>query len=756
MNKTQIFLIASLLIFGACNQPVETDNRTSALTLDQRVDSVLVLMTLKEKIGQMNQYSTGSEMTGPNANTGNSKIRYDRFMKGEVGSVLNILGAEETYKLQKLVVEKTRLGIPLIFSFDVVHGYKTIFPLPLAESASWDLDMIKKSARIAADEATSAGLHWTFAPMVDITRDARWGRVMEGAGEDPYLGSEIAIARINGFQTNDLAANNSLAACAKHFAGYGFVEGGKDYNSTEIGNNTLHNVVLPPFKTAADVGVATFMNAFNDLDGVPSTANQLLVNHTLRDKWEYEGLVVSDWNSIGEIINWGVAKDSEAAAKLAIMAGCDIDMEADAYVNHLEDLVSDGQISVDLIDASVRRILKLKFKLGLFDDPYKYSDVEREKRTLLSKKNLEFAREIAASSIVLLKNEGELLPISNQRKIAVIGPLAKDKDSPLGNWRGAAVSNSAVSFYEGMQNVSDGKFELSYAEGCKLSIGPNTFFEELVIEEKDRSGFDEAISLAKESDLVFMVLGEPAYMSGEARSRSEIGLPGLQLELLKQVYSVNKNVVLVLMNGRPLAIPWEAEHIPAILETWHLGSEAGNAIADVITGKINPSGKLPMSFPRNVGQLPLYYNHLNTGRPESDQVFHVHQMDVDKTPQYPFGYGLSFTNFKYDNFSVTTNADSIYVEVEITNTGETKGYEVVQLYTRDLVASVARPVKELKAFRKFELAPGELKKINFSLFKKDLSFDNQLSEYLFEAGEFEISIGTNSNDLISKTVVYGK
>ncbi len=742
-----------VLLFTAlfsCESPSSKDGSNSAW--DQKTDSVLRLMTLKEKIGQMNQYSTGSEMTGPAAGTGSSEKRYQRFVNGEVGSVLNLLGAEETYKLQKLVVEKTRLGIPLIFSYDVIHGYKTIFPLPLAESASWNLDLIERTASVAAKEAAASGIQWTFAPMVDISRDARWGRVMEGAGEDPFLGGEIAKARIKGFQGDDLSSEQTIAACAKHFAGYGFAESGKDYNSVEIGRNTLHNMVLRPFEVSAKAGVATFMNAFNELDGIPSTANQFLVNETLHGKWNHDAVVVSDWNSIGEIVNHGVAKDEYRAAELAVKAGSDIDMEADAYIENLEQLVLDGKVKESTIDDAVKRILKLKFKLGLFDDPYKYCDVERERATLLHEDHLKLAREIATESIVLLKNEGDLLPLKDQKRIAVIGPLAKDKDTPIGNWRGQAEANSAISFYEGLENALGTKAQIQYAEGCKLSIGPNNFFQELEIEENDRSGFAKAKKVARNAEIVFMVLGEPAFMSGEARSRADIGLPGLQLELLKEVYSVNKNIVLVLMNGRPLTIPWEADNIPAILETWHLGLEAGNAIADVITGRINPSGKLPMSFPRAVGQVPIYYNHLNSGRPTSNEVFYVHHMDVDKTPQYPFGFGLSYTSFEYADLMVESSDDKIMASFSLTNNGKYAGKETAQLYIRDLEASVSRPVKELKAFRRVELAEGESKKVSFTLTKEDLSFYNTSGERIFEPGEFEIFVGGSSQETISKVI----
>ncbi len=742
-----LMLSASLIVL--CSSP-----KRGGQTKDksQFVDSLLSVMTLKEKVGQMNQYSVGSEMTGPNAAT-DHKERYERITQGEVGSVLNLLGAEETRKLQQLVMDSTRLKIPLIFAYDVIHGYQTMFPLPLAEAASWDLEAMKESARIAAAEAAASGIQWTFAPMVDISRDARWGRVMEGAGEDPYLGSLIAQARIEGFQGADLSDPLSIAACAKHFAGYGFAESGKDYNSVNVGLNTLHNYILPPFKASVEAEVATFMNAFNDIDGIPSTSNQYLLRDLLGDQWGFNGVVVSDWNSIGEIMNHNVASDKKQAAYLAAIAGSDIDMEGEAFVKHLVDLVNEDLISEFIIDEAVRQILTLKYDLGLFDDPFKYCDTSREKELVGNQTHHEASRAIATRSIVLLKNENDLLPLEGVKTLGIIGPLAKDKDSPLGNWRASAVSNSAVSLYEGLEARFDSEMNIQYAEGCKLSIGPNNFFQEVEIEEKDRSGFARAIEVARSSDVVIMALGETAYMSGEARSRSDIGLPGLQLDLLQEIYKVNKNIVLVLMNGRPLTISWEAENIPAILEAWHLGSQAGHAIADVLSGDVNPSGKLPMSFPRDVGQLPLYYNHLNTGRPANEgAVFYSHHMDVDKSALFPFGYGLSYADFTYDDIEVGEVDNKVKVSVKLMNSGNVEGRETVQLYIRDLSASISRPVKELKAFKQMDLDVMEEVIVDFTLSKDDLSFYNSKGELIYEPGEFEIFVGTNSQDLLSKKI----
>lgn len=716
------------------------------------IDSLMNEMTLREKIGQMNQYSVGEELTGPAAK---SNDRYDRFIDGDVGSVMNLVGSEETYELQKLVVEKSRLGIPLLFALDVIHGYKTIFPVPLAESCSWDLALMEMSTRLAAKEASSAGLHWTFAPMVDISRDPRWGRVMEGAGEDTYLGSLVAEARINGFQGHDLRDLETLAACAKHFAGYGFVESGKEYNTVSIGRNLLHNVVMPPFEAAANSGVATFMNAFNDVDGIPATANEYLLRDILFDRWKFSGVVISDYTSIPELIEHGVAPDTATAAQLALTAGSHIDMEGETYLENLEELVDNGVVSESLIDDAVRRIIELKYDLGLFEDPYRYSNVEREKEVLGASEMTDHALEMARKSIVLLKNEGDLLPLDSQKKIAVIGPLAKDKDSPIGSWRAQGGTNTAVSLYEGLSDQLDSSVELIYAQGCDLSIGQNSFIYDLEIEEEDQSQFDEAIKAAASADVVIMALGETAFMSGEARSRTAIGLPGVQLQLLKAVYEVNPNIVLVLMNGRPLTISWEMENIPAIVEAWHLGSQAGNAIADILLGKENPSGKLTMSFPRSVGQIPIYYNSMNTGRPTNDYVFYSHFSDEESTPLFPFGFGLSYTDFKYSGLKATVLNDEIQVKAKVKNVGNRTGEEITQLYIRDTYATISRPIKELKGFSKNLIEPGMSIDVEFRLKKEDLSFyHTNKDEFVFEPGEFEIMVGTNSSDLLSTKVKF--
>jgi len=747
------FCVLCFSFFSSCSPNEKENSNASDSQFTLKIDSIVSLMTLKEKIGQLNQYSIGQEMTGPNQTNEYSKKRYNQLINGQVGSVLNLTGAENTILVQKQVMENSRLKIPLLFAYDVIHGYKTIFPIPLAESCSWDLLLMESTARAAAQEAAASGLHWTFAPMVDVSRDPRWGRVMEGAGEDPYLGAQIAAARIRGFQGDNLKDTLTIAACAKHFAGYGFVESGKDYNTVNIGQNTLMNVVIPPFEMAAKTNVATFMNAFNDLDGIPATANQFLLNELLSKTWNYKGAVVSDWGSIREMVNHRYTPNLKNAAKQAILSGTDIDMESQAYINWLEQIADEEPSIIKNIDKAVKKVLLLKYKLGLFDDPYKYSNENREKNTVESPAIQALAKQAALKSMVLLKNENSLLPIPLNKKIGLIGPLADDSDAPIGNWRARANANSAISLLDGL-NQAFGASNVAFEQGCKLSIGENNFHEELKINESDTSGFMDAIDLAKRCDIVVMALGETAYMSGEGRSRSKIGLPGLQLKLLKEVFKVNKNVVLVLMNGRPLTIPWEAQNIPAILEAWHGGSKAGAAIADILVGNYNPSGKLTMSFPKNVGQIPIYYNKKNTGRPSSgpNQVFYTHHTDVDNEPLYHFGYGLSYTTFKYSKLRISKKelrlSDTLSVSIEITNTGKYKGKEVVQLYITDEFASVTPPLLALKDFVSVELNPGEKAEVTFDVSREHLSFYNQQNKWITEPGSFEVSVGGSSNDCL--------
>ena len=755
MSYTNKMVVLALTIstFMGCkdnNQVAVLESKTEN-NIEQKVDSLLKLMTVEEKVGQMNQYNGFWDITGPTPTEGNAEKKYEHLKNGWVGSMLNVKGVENVKTVQKIAVEESRLGIPLIIGFDVIHGYKTLSPIPLAESASWDLEAIKNSASVAANEASASGINWTFAPMVDISRDAKWGRVMEGGGEDPYLGSKIAQARVNGFQGDDLTKNNTIAACAKHFAAYGFGEAGKEYNTVDISGATLHNLVLPPFKAAADANVKTFMNAFNDLNGIPATGNPYLQRDILKGKWDWDGFVVSDWASISEIATWGHAKDLREAAKIAVKAGSDMDMESYAYIGELAKLVKDGDIDESLLDDAVKRILRVKFELGLFDDPYRYCDKVREKEVIGSQKNHDAVLDMAKKSIVLLKNENNLLPLKKEgQKIALIGALASDKNSPLGSWRLASDDNTAVSVLEGMQKYKGNS--LVYKKGADLTIGKVAFTKELHINTTDKSEFNEAIAAAKEADVVVMVLGEHGFQSGEGRSRTNLQLPGVQQELLEAVYKVNKNIVLVLNNGRPLAITWADAHIPAIVEAWQLGTQTGNAVAEVLYGDYNPSGKLPMTFPRNVGQTPMYYNHKSTGRPvpmaDETMVFWTHYSDVENAPLYPFGYGLSYTDFKYENLKLSKSSvavgNSVTVSIEVTNTGKIDGKEVVQLYIRDFVGSVVRPVKELKGFELVPLKAGETKTITFTLDNSTLGFYDNDGNYLVEPGDFKIFVGGSS------------
>lgn len=722
--------------------------------IESKVNALIDQMTIEEKIGQMNQYNGFWNVTGPTPKEGDAAEKFQNLASGLVGSMLNVRGVEEVREVQKIAVEQTRLGIPLIIGFDLIHGYKTVSPIPLAESASWDLESIKRSAELAAKEAAAAGINWTFAPMVDITRDARWGRVMEGAGEDPFLGSQIAIARVKGFQGEDLSLPGTIAACAKHFAGYGFAEAGRDYNTVDIGLNTLHNMVLPPFKAAADAGVRTFMNSFNDLNGIPSTADRYLQRDILKKDWNFNGFVVSDWGSIREMIDHGYAKDRKHAGELALKGGSDMDMESLIYIEHLKSLLEEGKVKVSEINDAVRRILRVKFELGLFEDPYRYCNETREQLVTGSKEIVEGALDMAKKSIVLLKNHDKLLPLKKKdQKIALIGPLAADKNSPLGNWRIAAENESAISLLEGMKNYKGN--ELIYEQGVRLiNKIPAGFHEEVDINEDDYSGIEAAVRAAENSDIVIMVLGEYGFQSGEGRSRAHIDLPGLQQDLLEAVYEVNKNIILVLMNGRPLILNWADEHIPAILESWHLGSQSGHAIAQVLYGDYNPSGKLPMSFPRSEGQLPIYYNQKSTGRPganggDNGSVFWSHYGDEKNSPLYPFGFGLSYTTFSYSDIQLSNDimndGEDIIASVIVKNTGNKTGKEVVQLYLKDHYASAVRPTRELKGFELVELKPGESKKIEFKINRQLLSFYNALGVWEAEKGDFTVFIGTDSN-----------
>jgi beta-glucosidase len=734
--------INSYILFIILFQPVLFQTSLAQHKTDgQRVDSVLSLMTLEEKIGQLNQYNDDLIATGP---VTKDHDKTNQILRGQVGSLLNCMGTERIRSWQKTAMQ-SRLKIPLLFGQDVIHGYKTTFPIPLAESCSWDLDAIGLSARISATEASAAGIHWTFAPMVDICRDPRWGRVMEGAGEDTYLGSKIAFARVTGFQGKHPGEINSLMACAKHFAAYGAAVGGRDYNSVDMSDRQLLEIYLPPFKAAVDAHVATFMTSFNDVNGVPATGNKYLLRDILKGKWGFNGFVVSDWGAIGEMIHHGNVKNEYEAALSAMTAGCDMDMESRNYKNNLTQLVKDHKVKIGLIDEAVKRILMKKFELGLFDDPYRFCNAEREKQELNNPAHTFAAREVAKKSIVLLKNEHHLLPLSkNIKTIAFIGPLVKAVMQNKGFWDveiPGMDSAYVVSQWEGLKNKVGKTTTLLYAKGCD-------------IEGYNRTGFAEAVRVAKQADVVILSIGERRDMTGEAKSRSNITIPGVQEDLLKALLSTGKPVVVLINAGRPLVFNYTADNATAILYSWWLGSEAGNAIADVLLGDYNPSAKLTMTFPLSIGQIPVYYNHFNTGRPalnDSDRYYRSAYTDLSIYPRYEFGFGLSYTSFGYSHLQLNKKKikadEQLQVSATITNTGVVDGEEIVQLYLRDLVGSIVRPVIELKDFKKIMLKAGESRTITFTIDKEKLSFFNQQLEWVAETGEFDIMIGASSADI---------
>jgi beta-glucosidase len=710
-------------------------------SIDAQVAELLKRMTLEEKIGQMNQYNGDWAATGPITKDGDKQTQ---IREGKVGSMLNVTGVDHTRTLQEVAMQ-SRLKIPLLFGQDVIHGYRTIFPVPLAEAASWDLKLIEQTARIAAIEASAVGVHWTFAPMVDIARDPRWGRVMEGAGEDTYLGSLIAAARVKGFQGKGLGNTDAVMACAKHFAAYGAAVAGRDYNSVDMSLRQLWEVYLPPFKAAVDAGAATFMNSFNDLNGIPATGNAYLQREVLKGKWKYKGFVVSDWGSVGEMINHGFVKDNKEAAQSAANAGSDMDMESRSYIQHLVNLVKEGKVKMAVIDDAVSRILRKKFEMGLFDDPYKFSNPQREKDQWNNLQHIAAAREMAKKSIVLLKNENNILPLKKDLKtVALIGPFAKAVSDNLGFWSYDWPDDSTriVSLWQGVQQKLGGTANMLYAKGCE-------------IRDTSRAGFAEAIAAANQAEMVILSVGEARDMSGEAKSRSRIGLPGVQEELIKAIAATGKPMIVLISAGRPLVFNWTANHAPAIVYTWWLGTQAGNAIADVLFGDYNPSGKLPMTFPRSEGQVPIYYNHYNTGRPaqnDSDLNYVSAYTDLPNSPQYAFGFGLSYTSFQYGaialNKSRIGRSEKLTVKLTVTNTGKMDGEETVQLYIRDLFGSVVRPVKELKGFQKVWLKAGESREVSFTLTANDLRFYNDKLEYVVEPGDFKVFVGGSSDKLV--------
>lgn len=731
------FVLKQIAVFGgvllsACASIAYAQDKT----IDAKVEALLRRMTLEEKVGQLNQIS-GRQLTGPGSDKFSDKLA--AIKSGKVGSMLNVKGAAETREIQALALQ-SRLKIPLLFGLDVIHGYKTVFPIPLGEAASWDLDAIRLSAHVAAEEAAAAGVHWTFAPMVDVARDPRWGRVMEGAGEDAYLGSRIAVARVRGFQGDKLGGLDSVMATAKHFAGYGAVTAGRDYNAVDISDQQLHETILPPFKAAAEAGVATFMNSFNTLNGVPATGNAYLQRDILKDKWKFKGFVVSDWASIKEMVEHGYAGDLADAASKAIHAGNDMDMEGYAYTSSLAQLVRSGQVPQSMVDDAVRRILTKKFELGLFDDPFRFSDPARERAVLNDPRHAQIARDVARKSLVLLKNEKQALPFRKDLKsIAVIGPLADSRRDLEGGWVVSADVSGVASLLDGIRSKVAPGTRLIVAKGCDTAC-------------KDTSGFAQAVAAAKQADAVLLVLGESWDMTGEAKSRTDIGLPGEQGRLFDLVAATGKPVVVAIMAGRPLVFNNVADKAAAILYTWFAGSQGGNAIADVLFGDYNPSGKLPMSFPRSVGQIPIAYTQYRTGRPVENVkniVYRSAYIDAPNTPRYAFGHGLSYTTFAYSDLEISKTAmapsDKVTVSFVLTNTGTRTGAEVAQFYLRDLVSSVVRPVMELKGFQKVELAPGERRRLQFVVDRDTLSFHNSKLEWVAEPGEFAVMVGGASD-----------
>ncbi|PYS87877.1 MAG: beta-glucosidase BglX [Acidobacteria bacterium] len=702
--------------------------RNAQADIERRINALVARMTLAEKLGQL-------QILDGEANGNFRPEHRDMVRKGLLGSTLNVRGVARTNELQHIAMDESRLKIPVLFGFDVIHGYRTIFPVPLGETSSWDAAAVERAASIAADEARAAGVHWTFAPMLDIARDARWGRIVEGAGEDPYLGSVMARARVRGFQGTDYSAPDRVVACAKHWVAYGAVEAGRDYNTTNVSERALREIYFPPFKAATDAGVGTYMSAFNDLDGVPASANPFTLTRVLRGEWKFDGFVVSDYTSVEELIKHGLAADGADAAQAALNAGVDMEMVSRNYNQHGAQLLKEGKLSPAVIDEAVRRILRIKFRLGLFEHPY--ADEARERSEILSPQHRAAAREIAARSLVLLKNERGALPLSaSARSIAVIGPLADSQEDVLGSWNGDGHIEDAVTLLAGIKAKVSPKTKVTYAKGCDVS-GDST------------AGFDEAVRAARAADFIILAVGEAAAMSGEASSRAQLDLPGRQLDLIKAIHATGKPYVVVLMNGRPLTINWVAENSPALLETWFAGTEAGNAIADVLFGDVNPGGKLPITFPRAVGQEPLYYNHKNTGRPpDPNNKYSSKYLDVPFTPLYPFGYGLSYTQFQFSNLQLSAPripvSGHLNVSVEVANTGRRAGDEVVQLYIHDVAASVTRPVRELKGFQRITLQPGERRRVSFTLGPAELGFYNRELRFAVEPGAFQVFVGPNS------------
>lgn len=724
--------------------------------MHQFVNNLMSKMTLEEKLGQLNLPASSDFVTGA---VSSSDIA-EKVKAGKVGGVFNIRSVTKIKELQQFAVNNTRLHIPLLFGMDVIHGYKTIFPIPLGMSATWDMDLIKRSAQIAASEASADGIQWTFSPMVDLTRDPRWGRTSEGNGEDAFLSSAIAKAMIHGYQGDDLSAENTIMSCVKHYALYGAAEGGRDYNTTDMSRVRMYNEYFPPYKAAVDAGVGSVMVSFNEIDGVPASGNKWLVDDVLRKQWKFNGFVVSDYTGIPEMVNHGVG-DYQAVNALSLNAGVDMDMVGEGFLTTLKKSMQEGKVSLAQINKACERILEAKYKLGLFDDPYKYCNEQRSAKEVFTAANRAEARKIASQSFVLLKNNNQLLPLSAGKKIALVGPLANAKENMTGTWSVGADNSQSVSLLKGLTDAIGNNGKVVYAKGANLEDDEEMQKRQTMFgKDIPRDGrtaeqmIQEAISISADADVIVAALGEGAESSGESASKSDIDIPYAQMRLLKALLATGKPVILVLFNGRPLTLSWETENVPAILDVWFAGSEAGDAIADALLGKVNPSGKLSMSFPRNVGQIPVYYNHKNTGRPLTGKWFAKFQsnyIDVPNDPLYPFGYGLSYTQFEYGNIELSAKQlkgnQTLTVTVPVKNIGKYAGKEVVQLYIRDEVGSITRPVQELKGFNKIELAPGETKNVSFNITPELLKFYNGDLKLDWESGDFQIMIGTNSKDV---------
>jgi len=731
--------------------------QTNDAKMKSFVDALMKKMTLEEKIGQLNLPGSGDIVTGQAQSSDIAK----KIKEGKVGGLFNIKSVAKIRDVQKVAVEQSRLKIPLIFGMDVIHGYETVFPIPLGLSCSWDMKLIENSARIAAVEASADGINWTFSPMVDIARDPRWGRIAEGNGEDAFLGSQIAKAMVKGYQGTDLTRNNTIMSCVKHYALYGAAEAGRDYNTTDMSHQRMYNDYFPPYKAAVDAGAGSVMASFNEIDGVPATANKWLLTDVLRKQWGFKGFLVTDYTGINEMIDHGIG-DLQTVSARALMAGIDMDMVGEGILLTTQKSLKEGKVTLAQIDAACRRILEAKYKLGLFDDPYKYCDENRAKTEVFTTEHRQIARSTAAQSFVLLKNQNNVLPLKKSGTIALIGPLADNKENMPGTWSVAANFDKATSVLTGLKEVVGDKVKILTARGSNLD--EDSLFEERAgmfgksLRRDSRPAhviLQEALDIANQSDVIVAALGESAEMSGESSSRSNIEIPKIQQDLLKALLKTGKPVVLVLFTGRPLALKWENDNVPAILNVWFGGSEAGYAIADVLFGDVNPSGKLSTTFPQNIGQVPIFYNHKNTGRPLEDgkwfSKFRSNYLDVSNDPVYPFGYGLSYTSFSYSDIQLSSTSlkgkQTLTASVTITNTGKYDGKEIVQLYIRDVVGSVTRPVKELKGFQKIELKAGESKTVSFSITPEDLKFYNYDLKYDWEAGDFEIMIGGNSRDV---------